>query len=161
MRWWLHCLRQPGTLPTWRDGLKGLGTTPLMDIHHFTPKKLSRIHNMFSDGSKSKTCLLRYCTPKVRVDCLTAVVMNSTIFWDITPCSTLKVNRHFGGIYRLHLQSRKISRARYQRKSRWQAKLDPEDGGVVPHKRRLNFNGLYYRVLYHRIFIKQDDFANC
>jgi histone-lysine N-methyltransferase SETMAR len=23
--------------------------------------------------------------------------MNSTIFWDITPCSTLKVNRRFGG----------------------------------------------------------------
>jgi hypothetical protein len=28
---------------------------------------------------------------------LTAVVMKSSIFWDITPCSLLKVNRHFGG----------------------------------------------------------------
>jgi hypothetical protein len=28
---------------------------------------------------------------------LTAVVMKSTIFWHITPCSTLKVSRRFGG----------------------------------------------------------------
>jgi hypothetical protein len=32
-------------------------------------------------------------------DVLTAVVINSTIFWDITPCSPFKVNRRFGGIY--------------------------------------------------------------
>jgi hypothetical protein len=35
---------------------------------------------------------------------LTAVVMNSTIFWDITPCSSLSLNRRFGGTYCLHLQ---------------------------------------------------------
>jgi hypothetical protein len=28
---------------------------------------------------------------------LTAVVMKSSICWDITPCSPLKVNRRFGG----------------------------------------------------------------
>jgi hypothetical protein len=39
--------------------------------------------------------------------------VKSTIFWDITPCSSLKVNRRFGGTYHLHLQGR-ISRARYQ-----------------------------------------------
>jgi hypothetical protein len=27
----------------------------------------------------------------------------STIFWDIRPCSPLKVNGRFGGTYRLHL----------------------------------------------------------
>jgi hypothetical protein len=32
-----------------------------------------------------------------------------TIFWDITPCSPLKIKRRFGGTYRLHLQGRKIS----------------------------------------------------
>jgi hypothetical protein len=36
------------------------------------------------------------------------------ILWDITPCSPLKVNRRFGETYRLHLQDRKISRARNQ-----------------------------------------------
>jgi hypothetical protein len=36
-----------------------------------------------------------------------------SIFWDITPCSPLKVNLRFGGACRLHLQSRRIRRARY------------------------------------------------
>jgi hypothetical protein len=30
----------------------------------------------------------------------------SSIFWDITPCSPLRVNRRFRGICRLHLQGR-------------------------------------------------------
>jgi hypothetical protein len=48
---------------------------------------------------------------------LTAVVMKSIIFWDITSCNPLKVNRRFGGTYRLHMLGR-ISRGRYQRESR-------------------------------------------
>jgi hypothetical protein len=44
-----------------------------------------------------------------------AAVMKRTIFWDITPCSLSKVNRHFGGRYRLHFQGR-INRARFQRR---------------------------------------------
>jgi hypothetical protein len=48
----------------------------------------------------------------------TAVVMKSTrIFWNITPCSPLKVYRHFGGTYRNHLQGRRISRARNHRET--------------------------------------------
>jgi hypothetical protein len=35
---------------------------------------------------------------------LRAVVMKSTVFCDITPCSPLKVNRRFGGTYLLHLR---------------------------------------------------------
>jgi hypothetical protein len=35
------------------------------------------------------------------------MVMKSTIFWDITSCSPLSVNRRFGGTYRLHLRGRK------------------------------------------------------
>jgi hypothetical protein len=38
--------------------------------------------------------------------------MKSTIFLNITQCSPLKVNRRFGGKYLLHLQGRRISRAR-------------------------------------------------
>jgi hypothetical protein len=38
---------------------------------------------------------------------LTPVVMKSTILWDVTPCSTLKHNRRFGGTYSTcHLLSR-------------------------------------------------------
>jgi hypothetical protein len=33
-------------------------------------------------------------------------VMNAIIFWDITSCSPLKVNRLFGGTFRLHFQGR-------------------------------------------------------
>jgi hypothetical protein len=35
----------------------------------------------------------------VEFNVLTAVVMKSTVFWDMTPCSPLKVNRRFGGTY--------------------------------------------------------------
>jgi hypothetical protein len=57
------------------------------------------------------------------------------IFWDITSCNPLKVNRRFGGTSRLHLRGRRISQARNQRESRWQPGFllglfsDPEDGG--------------------------------
>jgi hypothetical protein len=57
----------------------------------------------------------------VGFEVLTAVVMKSIKFWDITPCSPSSVNRRFGGTYRLHLQGRKISWARNQRGRRWQA----------------------------------------
>jgi hypothetical protein len=39
------------------------------------------------------------------------VMKGTTVFWDITPCSPLKVNRRFGGTYRLYLQGRRISGA--------------------------------------------------
>jgi hypothetical protein len=45
------------------------------------------------------------------------------LFCDITPCSPFKVNRRFGVTYRLHLQGRKISQAKYQRESMWQAEF--------------------------------------
>jgi hypothetical protein len=43
--------------------------------------------------------------------------VKSTIFWDIAPCTPLKVNRCFGVTYRIHLQGRRISGARNQRES--------------------------------------------
>jgi hypothetical protein len=51
------------------------------------------------------------------LEVLTAVVMETSIFWDITPCSPLNVNRRFGRTYRLHLQGRRISEATNQRKA--------------------------------------------
>jgi hypothetical protein len=50
----------------------------------------------------------------VGFEVLTAVVMKISIFWDITPCSPLKVNRRFGETYRLHLQGRRVSQKRNQ-----------------------------------------------
>jgi uncharacterized protein YfaT (DUF1175 family) len=41
---------------------------------------------------------------KVGFEVLTAVAMNSSVFWDITSYRPVKVNGCFGGIYRLHFQ---------------------------------------------------------
>jgi hypothetical protein len=48
------------------------------------------------------------------------VVMESSIFWNITPCSSLKVNRRFGGA------SRKLSTC-FQADILLGLFLDPED----------------------------------
>jgi hypothetical protein len=46
---------------------------------------------------------------------LTAVVMKSSIFWDIISCSSMKIKRSFGEARRLHLQGPRISHARNQK----------------------------------------------
>jgi hypothetical protein len=80
------------------------------------------------------------------------VVVKSTVFWDITSCIPLKVNRRFGGTCHLHLHSWRISRERNQCESRWQAELWFLPRRIlrpwrwrrcVPLKRRLTFNGLH------------------
>jgi hypothetical protein len=43
----------------------------------------------------------------VRFEVLTAGIMKSSIFWDITPCIPLKVSGRFSRTCRLHLQGRK------------------------------------------------------
>jgi hypothetical protein len=47
----------------------------------------------------------------VRFEVLTAVIMMSSAFCDITPCRPIKDNRCFGGTCRLQLQGWKVSRA--------------------------------------------------
>jgi hypothetical protein len=65
--------------------------------------------------------------------------MKSTIFWDVTPCSSLSVIRRFRGIYSLHLQGcHMLSRwflalSLFFRPWRWRR--------YVPPKRRLTLNG--------------------
>jgi hypothetical protein len=44
-------------------------------------------------------------------------VLKSSVFWGITPCSSVNVNLRFGRIYRLHLQGRRASEARIQLKT--------------------------------------------
>jgi ABC-type uncharacterized transport system ATPase subunit len=43
----------------------------------------------------------------LELEVLRAVVVKSTIFWDITPCNPFRVNRRFGEIYSLLLQGQK------------------------------------------------------
>jgi hypothetical protein len=52
------------------------------------------------------------------------MVMNF-VFWDIMPCSPLKVDGRFAGTCRLCLLDRIISQERNQRESRWQAQFNP------------------------------------
>jgi hypothetical protein len=59
----------------------------------------------------------------VGYEVLTAVVMKSSVLWDMTPYSLLKVNRRFGRRCRAHFQGHKISEARYQHKAVSRARL--------------------------------------
>jgi hypothetical protein len=69
----------------------------------------------------------RQCIFFVGFEVLTAVVMKSIIFWDITQCSPLKVNRRFGGTYRLHLQA--LLATCFYTGFLLGLYFDPEDGG--------------------------------
>jgi hypothetical protein len=55
-----------------------------------------------------------YRADYMRFDFPTEVVMKIYIFWGITLCSPLKVNRRFGGTCRLHLQGLRLNEARHQ-----------------------------------------------
>jgi hypothetical protein len=68
----------------------------------------------------------QYC---VGFEVLTAVVMKSSIFWDIMSCSPLKVTPRFGGTCRLHLQIRRMSQTTNEREAG--CKQSSEDGGDV------------------------------
>jgi hypothetical protein len=83
------------------------------------------------------------------------LLLKSTIFWDMKPCSLLKLNQHFGGTYCLHLQEW-ISRERYQWESRWDSACHKLScwcfarliwpwrwRQYVPLKHQLTFNGLH------------------
>jgi hypothetical protein len=59
-----------------------------------------------------------------RFEILREVVMKSSMFLDIMLCSPLKVNQHFRGTCRLHLQGRRICQQRNQHETRWQAEPD-------------------------------------
>jgi hypothetical protein len=39
-------------------------------------------------------------------------LIKSSVFWNVTPCSPMKVNGRFGGTYRLHFQGRWVSQKR-------------------------------------------------
>jgi hypothetical protein len=81
------------------------------------------------------------------VEVLTAVVMKSSIFWDITSCSPLKVNRRFGGTYRLHLHEyvltafRLISFSAYNSTLRMEAICSSETSVDFQRTTRRNISG--------------------
>jgi hypothetical protein len=65
----------------------------------------------------------------IAITFLKILCKSSAIFWDVTPCSPLSINRRFGGTCRLYLQGQKISWARNQRESSSFYFFDLEDAG--------------------------------
>jgi hypothetical protein len=79
-------------------------------------------------GEEKNLVLLGIIARKVigdayRCGVLTTMVTKRYIFWDITPYNLLKFSRRFGGICRLYRPCGRISRARNQSESRWEAEL--------------------------------------
>jgi hypothetical protein len=62
---------------------------------------LGRARNRVLESFKAKSTII-------------SVLMKSSIFWDTTPCSPLKVNRNFRESCRLLLRGWRVSHARYQ-----------------------------------------------
>jgi hypothetical protein len=53
-------------------------------------------------------------TKSFEFEILTAAVMESSIFWDITPCNPVRVCRRLGGKNSFHLEGQRVSQARNQ-----------------------------------------------
>jgi hypothetical protein len=75
-----------------------------------------------------------------------AVVVKSTVLWDITPCSPLSVNRRFGGTYHLYLQGRKNN---FNKKPAWKHFFYPEGEGDM-YLRTVIWHSTDYTALYPR-----------
>jgi hypothetical protein len=67
----------------------------------------------------------------VGYEIFTAVAMKSSVFWDVTPYSPLKVNWRFRGRYRLHSEGRRISQTRNQRESKWLGDVQSVDSQLT------------------------------
>jgi hypothetical protein len=131
--------------PTYPTKAPPVRRVPFAEGHCFRSQRVCKKCNSFVDY--------------VGFEVLTAVIMKSSIFWDITLCSPLKDNRCFGGTCRLHLQGRRKSHERNRREA--SSKQSPEDGGdmflrnigwlstdyTVWYPRRHNFFVDYYTML--------------
>jgi hypothetical protein len=64
-----------------------------------------------------------------------------SVFLDKIPCSLLKVNCRFGGIYRLHLQVQRISQAINHLEAGSKRRKSPEEsGGIYKTTRQLSIS---------------------
>jgi hypothetical protein len=132
-RWSMHpsvtagcCKFQP-----YDNGEDWLVLMALCQIHWAVKQGLS------GEGRLPVICMKLISTPN---SWRARVIPKIIIFWDITLCIPPQVNRLSGGTYRLHFQGR-ISRAKYQRESRWQAEWRWRR--YVPPERRLACNGIH------------------
>jgi hypothetical protein len=88
----------------------------------------------------------KYSSYFVGFEVLPVAVIKSDTFWDTKRFIPLKVSRYFGEIYYLHLQGHKISWAKNNCESKWQALLILRPWRwrpYVPQKCQLSFNRLH------------------
>jgi hypothetical protein len=88
---------------------------------------------------KQRSALLKFKKTML----LTAVVTKSSILWDTTPCSQLKVNRRFGGTRRLRLYGRALLPTCLRWLPTWLILRPWRWRRLVLPKYQLTFNGLH------------------
>jgi hypothetical protein len=76
-----------------------------LNLFNSSSSRFSRIFLMAYSKAMLKSKGDNKCI--VRFEVFTAVTMKNAVFWDVALCRS-GVNRRFGGMYRLHLQDRKI-----------------------------------------------------
>jgi hypothetical protein len=59
---------------------------------------------------KIKRFIKKVLPIRIEIEVLSAVVMKSNIFWDITPCSPLKINQCLGGSHCFYFQGKRWRR---------------------------------------------------
>jgi hypothetical protein len=86
-------------------------------------KEMSTVYSETRKKQVTTMCVqnMKFYKAETGFKVLIAVVIKTSIFWDITPCNQLKVNRRFGGTRHFNLQCRRMIEARNQHESRWQA----------------------------------------
>jgi hypothetical protein len=78
---------------------------------------------------------------------LIAVFINTSIFWDITPCDPLKVNRRFGRTYGIHIQGQRLNQARNQRGAdSKQPDLEYQKYALIPQNVSIKCTYFVYKV---------------
>jgi hypothetical protein len=88
----------------------------------------------------------------------TAVTMESSSVWDVTPCSLVKVSRCFVGTHRLHLQELCLPSASCWLLS-WLTLLPWRWRRYVPPKCRLNFTRLHGVISQNIKLFKMQDYV--
>jgi hypothetical protein len=93
--------------------------TYIVKLYWYSVKTLVRMQQTAPDVPPLARISLKINTPHwnnkfayAGFEVLTAVFMKSFVFWDIMPCSPLKVKWHFGRTLRSHHQDPKIIQAR-------------------------------------------------
>jgi hypothetical protein len=79
----------------------------LQNICVFSASLRRYLKGLLESRLPAKFC--RYC---VGSEVITAVLIKTSVFWNITPQSQLKVNRRFGIICSYHLQGRRVIQAK-------------------------------------------------